>query len=70
MALGCAIDVHQKFFGSMKIVSQHVSFLSHRLCTGMKSLRHFNGTAVCVIYNDDLDGYGNATVQGGTIAFK
>jgi molybdenum cofactor sulfurtransferase len=70
MALGCAIDTHKRLYGSMSAISQHTSFLSHRLYWGMRNMHHFNGNAVCTIYTDDERGYGNAKLQGGTVAFN
>ncbi|PMD51962.1 putative molybdenum cofactor sulfurase [Hyaloscypha bicolor E] len=72
IALGCAIDVHIKLYGSMKTISQHTSFLSRRLYLGMINLHHFNGTPLCVIYNDipDICEYGDPVTQGGTVAFN
>jgi molybdenum cofactor sulfurtransferase len=72
IALGCAIDVHKKLYGSMKMVSQHTSFLSRRLYLGMANLRHFNGIPVCTIYNDvpDRCEYGDSVTQGATLAFN
>ena len=72
MALGCAMDVHQKLYGSMHDISQHTSFLAHRLYNGLFRLKYNNGRRVCVIYNDapDHESYTSAKVQGGTVAFN
>lgn len=71
IALGCAIEVHRRLYGSMKSISQHTSFLAYRLYHGMRSLTHYNGVPVCVIYNDpDRSTYGDATTQGATVAFN
>ena len=72
IALGCAIDVHVKLYGSMKSISQHTSFLSRRLYLGMINLRHFNGAPLCVIYNDvpARCEYGDPVTQGSTVAFN
>jgi molybdenum cofactor sulfurtransferase len=72
IALGCAIDVHMKLYGSMKLISQHTSFLSRRLYLGMINLRHFNGIPLCVVYNDvpARSEYGDPVTQGSTVAFN
>ena len=72
VALGCAINAHRKLYGSMKRISQHTSFLSNRLYTGISNLRHSNGRPLCVIYNDSSDAqpYADPTTQGATIAFN
>jgi len=61
-----------KLYGSMKAISQHTSFLSRRLYLGMANLHHFNGSPLCVIYNDvpERCEYGNPVTQGGTVAFN
>ncbi|KAL5320682.1 hypothetical protein ACEPPN_011492 [Leptodophora sp. 'Broadleaf-Isolate-01'] len=71
IALGCGIDSHRRLYGSMKSISQHTSFLAYRLYHGMKSLTHYNGVPLCVIYNDpERSTYGDATTQGATVAFN
>ncbi|CZT47954.1 related to hxB protein [Rhynchosporium secalis] len=71
IALGCAIEVHRRLYGSMRSISQHTSFLAYRLYHGMKSLTHYNGVPLCVIYDEpDKSTYGDATTQGATIAFN
>lgn len=72
IALGCAIDVHLKLYGSMTRISQHTSFLSRRLYLGMVNLHHVNGTPLCVIYNDGPERceYGDPRTQGATVAFN
>jgi molybdenum cofactor sulfurtransferase len=72
IALGCAIDVHMKLYGSMKTISRHTSFLSRHLYLGMVNLHHFNGTPLCVIYNDvpERCEYGDSVTQGATVAFN
>jgi molybdenum cofactor sulfurtransferase len=66
------MEVHARLYGSMKMISQHTSFLAYRLYQGMASLSHFNGTPVCIIYNDcpDRSVYGDHLTQGGTVAFN
>ena len=72
VALGCALDVHKKLYGSMKAISRHTSFLGHRLYTRLSTLTHYNGRPACVIYNDILDPYPytDPTNQGSTVAFN
>ncbi|CZR50854.1 related to hxB protein [Phialocephala subalpina] len=73
IALGCAIDVHKRLYGSMKKISQHTSYLAYRLYHGMASLVHYNGQPLCAIYNDVSEGrctYGDPITQGGTLAFN
>jgi hypothetical protein len=61
-----------KLYGSMKLISQHTSFLSRRLYLGMINLRHFNGIPLCVVYNDvpARSEYGDPVTQGSTVAFN
>lgn len=72
IALGCAIDVHKRLYGSMKKISQHTSYLAYRLYHGMASLVHYNGQPLCAIYNDvpHRCTYGDPITQGGTLAFN
>ncbi len=72
IALGCAIEVHRRLYGSMKAISNHTSYLAYRLYIGMTSLSHFNGRPLCLIYNDVpmRCAYGDPVTQGATIAFN
>jgi molybdenum cofactor sulfurtransferase len=73
MALGCAIDDYKRLYGSMKAVSQHTSFLIHRLYAGLSKLSYSNGRPFCAIYHDSVPGkkpFSDPTTQGATIAFS
>ncbi|KAH8891010.1 PLP-dependent transferase [Thozetella sp. PMI_491] len=70
LALGEAIDVHKRLYGSMDNVSRHTSHLSRRLYLEISRLKHGNGQAACRIYNDDRDAFGDSRRQGATIAFN
>ncbi|RDA83769.1 hypothetical protein CP532_5190 [Ophiocordyceps camponoti-leonardi (nom. inval.)] len=54
MAAGIALDVHQRLFGSPEMVSAHTSHLARRLRRSLCSLRHQNGSPVCVLYTPPL----------------
>lgn len=70
LALGEAIDVHQRLYGSMEKISQHTSWLTYRLYRGLEQLRHLNGRAVCRIYSESKEDSGKASRQGPVIAFN
>lgn len=70
LALGCAIAVHGRLYSDQKRVARHVSYLGHRLFTGLISLRHSNGKSLCEIYNEPGNGYNDSKTQGGTVAFN
>lgn len=72
VALGCAIDGHERLYKSIKIISQHTLFLSNRLYIGISKLRHSNSRSLCIIYSDTTDAYPytDAITQGATIAFN
>lgn len=70
IALGCALDVHQRLYGSMDAVSQHTSQLAGVLHHELSSLRHANGGPVCEIYKDPNSTYGDAETQGPIVAFN
>ncbi|KAK4186137.1 putative molybdenum cofactor sulfurase [Podospora australis] len=70
IALGEAIDVHCDLYGSMGNISKHTTALVRRLYDGMKGMRYGNAHPVFRIYEDEEDGYGDATRQGATVAFN
>lgn len=52
MALGSAIPVHHRLFGSMHDISLHTAFLAQRLRSKLNHLQHGNGSPVCKIYSE------------------
>lgn len=71
IALGCALKVHYRLYGSMTSISQHTCFLTYRLYHGMKRLTHYNGNPLFTIYHDPASSaFGDATTQGAAIAFN
>jgi selenocysteine lyase/cysteine desulfurase len=70
LALGEAIAVHKRLYGSMANVSRHTTRLARAMYAGMAGLRHPNGQAVCHIYCDDEDAFGDPAKQGATVAFN
>ncbi|KAI1432815.1 pyridoxal phosphate-dependent transferase [Xylaria sp. CBS 124048] len=69
LALGEAIDVHQRLYGSMQTISAHTSYLIDQLHRGMVGVRHANGRPVCHIYSENED-FRNPNKQGSAIAFN
>ncbi|KAI0406064.1 pyridoxal phosphate-dependent transferase [Xylaria palmicola] len=69
LALGEAIDVHLRLYGSMKNISAHTSHLIERLYRGMAGLRHSNGRRACHVYSENRD-FRNPSKQGSAIAFN
>ncbi|KAL8675357.1 MAG: hypothetical protein Q9224_007470 [Gallowayella concinna] len=69
-ALHCALDVHQRLYGSMSNVSQHCSHLAANLHSRLASLAHGNGRSVCTIYKGKTADYSDPKTQGPTIAFN
>ncbi|KAJ0121288.1 molybdenum cofactor sulfurase [Diaporthe amygdali] len=71
LALGQAIDVHSRIYGSMENISRYTTYLSKILYNELRCLRHANGRPACHIYtDDDGQGYGDPNRQGATIAFN
>ncbi|KAJ9157299.1 PLP-dependent transferase [Pleurostoma richardsiae] len=70
IALGEALFVHSRLYGSMESISRHTTRLGKRLFQEMKSLRHGNGRPVCYIYSEDESAFGDANRQGATLAFN
>jgi molybdenum cofactor sulfurtransferase len=69
-ALGHAIDVHQRLFGSMSRISAHTVYLAKQLFEGISNLTHSNGLPVCRVYKDVEAIYGDPKTQGATVAFN
>lgn len=76
LALGEAIDVHARLYGSMENISRHTTALAGRLYRGMRALRYANGQPLCKVYEGDGEGedggvaYGDPSRQGATVAFN
>lgn len=76
LALGEAIDVHARLYGSMAAVSAHTSRLTARLYRSLASLRHANGMPLVRVYHDDYEHqdlgevFGDPTRQGSAVAFN
>ncbi|KAI0596266.1 pyridoxal phosphate-dependent transferase [Biscogniauxia sp. FL1348] len=69
LALGEAIDVHRRLYGSMDRISDHTSYLVARLHRGMTALCHANGRPLVRVYNENMD-FENPSRQGSAIAFN
>lgn len=69
-ALDAAMDAHLRLFGSMADISKHTAGLTRTLHEGLQEMRHQNGRRVVVIYNESTVLYGDARMQGATIAFN
>lgn len=70
IALGCALDLHGKIYGSMARVSTHTAWLAKILHHRISALRHGNGSEICRIYKSPLSAYGDSRVQGPVIALN
>ncbi|KAK7752093.1 hypothetical protein SLS62_006059 [Diatrype stigma] len=76
LALGEAIGVHARLYGSMAAVSAHASRLTARLYRALASLRHANGMPLVRVYHDDdVSGdlgevFGDPARQGSAVAFN
>lgn len=51
VALDAAIASHKKLYESMDKISNHTAFLAKRLYDGLSSMRHANGSPVCVMHS-------------------
>ncbi|KAH0842412.1 hypothetical protein AYO21_10513 [Fonsecaea monophora] len=67
IALQTALHVHRSLYGSMDNVSKHANFLASALRDQLRSLRHANGSRICIIYPDALT---DSSTQGPNIAFN
>ena len=70
LALRPALNVHERFYGSMARVSKHVTWLFESLHKALAVLRHFNGQPVAQIYDDRGTQSGNTQLQGPILAFN
>ena len=70
LALDSALDVHERLYGSMDLVSQHTCALAKTLYDQISRLRHASGVPVCTIYKHPASEYGDKKSQGPTIAFN
>lgn len=70
IALGCALDVHEKLYGSMGRVSTHTAWLAKILHHRISALCHGNGSEICRIYKSSLSVYGDSRLQGPVIALN
>ena len=70
IALGCALDVHERWYDSMDAISKHTSKLAEVLHDKLSWLRHANGAPVCEIYKDPDSTYGDSKTQGAIVAFN
>ncbi len=70
IALGTAIGVHERLYGSMTRVSGHTCYLAKVMYEKLSSFRHANGSPVCEMYKDPTSQYGDSKSQAPTIAFN
>lgn len=71
LALGEAIQVHNRLYGSMDNISRHTTTLSTELYQMLRYLVHPNGRPLCHIYAEDGGrAFGDPRRQGATIAFN
>ncbi|EME77934.1 uncharacterized protein MYCFIDRAFT_191255 [Pseudocercospora fijiensis CIRAD86] len=71
-ALEIAIEIHENLYGPapMTFISSHTSHLINLLYDSLTSLHHSNGVSVVRIYKDPTSIFGDARLQGATIAFN
>lgn len=70
VALGLAMGVYFRLFGSIRRVAQHASYLADRLYEGLRSLKHSNGASACSIYSGDRSAHNHTLGFGPVVAFN
>lgn len=70
VALGIALGVHHRLFGSMADISLHTSYLAQRMHDTLDSMRHANGRHVCEIYSPAVKRSAEAVVSGPVVTFN
>ncbi|KAL0936322.1 molybdenum cofactor sulfurase [Colletotrichum truncatum] len=69
VALGIAIETHDRLFGTMLDVSRHTSYLAKGLRHRLRAIRHRNGKPVCVLYHEEAR-YTHEMGSGPVVAFN
>ncbi|EPS30524.1 hypothetical protein PDE_05476 [Penicillium oxalicum 114-2] len=69
IALGAALDTHERLYGSMANISRHTACLAKRVYDRLSVLSHWNQKNVCQIYQTGAH-YGCSSAQGPIIAFN
>lgn len=70
IALGSAFQVHERLYGSMTNISNHVAFLAKQLFDRLSSVKHANGKPVCHFYLSPGCSYEDRRTQGPIIALN
>lgn len=70
IALGNALNSHERIYGSIQQVSSYTSALAKGLYDRLSSLRHSSGRKACEIYKDCSSVYGDSRTQGPVIALS
>lgn len=71
IALGSALQIHTRLYGSMKNISKHTNNLINVLYRDMAAITYANGQAVCEFYTDPSSTRSeDSKRQGPTIAFN
>ncbi|CAI2174189.1 11144_t:CDS:10 [Funneliformis geosporum] len=68
IALDHAFDTSERLFNNFNFIKNHVTSLIIYLSRNMKSLKHYNGHSVCVIYSDN--DFSDNTLQGPVFSFN
>ncbi|KAK8048604.1 MOSC N-terminal beta barrel domain-containing protein [Apiospora phragmitis] len=70
VALGIALGVHRRLFGTMADISLHTSYLAQRLHDQLDSMRHGNGQRICQIYSPAAKYITDLVVSGPIVTFN
>ncbi|KAK7952415.1 MOSC N-terminal beta barrel domain-containing protein [Apiospora aurea] len=70
VALGIALGVHRRLFGTMADISLHTSYLAQRLHDKLDGMRHGNGRRVCKIYSPAVKHVAGSVVSGPIVTFN
>ncbi|KAK8042076.1 molybdenum cofactor sulfurase [Apiospora rasikravindrae] len=70
VALGIALGVHRRLFGTMADISTHTSYLAQRLHDKLDGMRHGNGRRVGKIYSPAVKHVAGSVVSGPIVTFN
>ncbi|CAG8532478.1 14071_t:CDS:2 [Funneliformis mosseae] len=68
IALDHAFDASERLFNNFNFIKSHVTSLMIYLSRNMKSLQHYNGRSVCVVYSNN--DFSDNTFQGPVFSFN
>jgi molybdenum cofactor sulfurtransferase len=70
LAIEPALNTHEVLFGTIDRIAQHCSSLAQQLFNNLNALHHWNGIAVCELYQDGQTDFYDQLKQGPVLALN